>query len=503
MPVLPQATEAAPWKILIADDDHDVHTSTCLALRNTQFKGRSLEFIHAYSGAETLIALQDNPDTALVFLDIIMESEDAGLCTAQRIRELGFKLVRIVFRTGFPGQAPERQVVVDYDIHDYKEKTGLSAQKLYTSLISALRAFDDLRALESHRCGLLSVLELGSSFDFNAVQRYVARMLAEFINLANLGSESMVVLSRPSISPDEEPTLITAQGGWKDEGEPVTSADLPAEVLSLIRDSLNNRQSQVGCGGRTLIARHQGIDLVLFAVGEQAFERADEVLMEVFLINVCQTISNQHTFASMSNDRNALLRGLALQADRWDEHAATSLDRLGRLSTALALRLNTTLNFPDAIDSRFVHDIGIAAQLHDLGNAALPVALLNKRGAFNSEERKAMQDHVAAGLKALAAFESGADKAGALRLTREIIAGHHEYFDGSGYPAGLSGEAIPLSARLVAVTDTYIAMTSPRPHRPALSGVAARAAINAGTGHQFDPHIVQAFFELLDDGYVV
>lgn len=100
----------APWKLLIVDDDPDVHEATRMALRGVEFRGRSLEFIDAYSGAQALDVLQENPDTAIVFMDVIMETNDAGLRAALRIRESGFKMVRIIVRTGFPGQAPERQV---------------------------------------------------------------------------------------------------------------------------------------------------------------------------------------------------------------------------------------------------------------------------------------------------------------------------------------------------------------------------------------------------------
>lgn len=496
------STEALlPWKILIADDDRDVHSSTRFALRGIHFKGRPLTFLHAYSGAETLKVLQENPDTALVFLDIIMETEDAGLNTAQHIRKMGFNLVRIIFRTGFPGQAPEQKIIENYDVHDYKEKSGLTAQKLHTALISALRAYDDLGTLENHRRGLLSVLELGSSFDFNDVQRYVARMLAEFVNLAKLGVENILVVARSSTHPETTPRLIAAQGAWQTDADAMDFENLPIDVVETIHNALNKRQSSSSSGYKTLLARHQGIDLVLFARGEHAFERADDVLLEVFLINVCQTLNNQNTFASMAQDRNALFRDLALQADRWDDNAAASFDRLSRLVLALAKRLDTTLMFPEEIDSRFLHDIGTAALLHDLGNGTLPNELLAKESVYTAAERLQMQEHVAAGLHAIRVFEAEADAFGALRLAKDIIAFHHEHVDGSGYPAGLQGNNIPFSARLFAVADVYIALTSKRPHRAALDSFAAQAAIKAGSGLQFDPRIVQALFELFDDGY--
>lgn len=491
----------APWKILIADDDHDVHAATRMALRGTRFRGRELAFIDTYSGAETLAALQENPDTAVIFLDVIMETDDAGLGTAQRIREYGFNLVRIIIRTGFPGQAPERKVIVDYDIHDYKEKTGLSVQKLFVTVISALRAYDDLVALENHRRGLMSVLESVSWFDFNAVQRYAFGMLAEFFSLARFGAEGVVMVARPSTYPEEVPAVVAATSNWPSDHDPISLDNLASAERVLILDSLAARRSLWGGPGRTLYSHHHGIELVVFASGDKAFINADEVLLDVFLTKLCQAIGNQRIFTDMMVDRDSVLRGLALRAEGWNKNAQVEMDALIHLSAAIADRLHTTLGFPDEVDSCFLRDIGIAATLHDLGHEAIPAVLLTKASIYDPDERRLMQTHVAEGLQSLATLSGHGGRSGALALARDVIAGHHENFDGSGYPQGVCGEAIPLAARIVALADAYIAMTSPRPHRPAMEAAAARAQIRKEEGRQFDPRIVQAFFEVIDNAF--
>ena len=491
----------SPWKILIADDDRDVHEATRLALRGIQFRGRALEFIDAYSGTQTLAVLQEHPDTAIVFLDVIMESEDAGLAAARRIRENGFKLVRIIVRTGFPGQAPERQVIVDYDIHDYKEKSGLSVQKLFTSVISALRAYADLVALESHRRGLMSVLESVSWFDFLAVRNYVAGMLAEFSDLARLGSGRIVMIARSSAKPEEQPVIVASLGDWREPGEPLGVDDLSAETHALVRNSFGQMQAVSGEDGGTWFVRNHGIDLVVFAAGKDALAQADEVLLEVFLGKVCQAIGSQRAYANIESDRDAVLRGLALRAERWNDHAAVELERLSRLTCAIATRLNTTLVFPEEIDRHFVRVIGIAAMLHDLGNDSIAAVLLAKRSDYDPQERASMQAHVGAGGDALKYFLVGTGDSLVLNLAHDIIAAHHERFDGAGYPRGLHGDAIPLAARLVSVADAYVAMTSPRPHRSPVESSVARAAIKSGAGGCYDPRVVEAFLQLLEGDF--
>ena len=145
----------APWKVLIVDDDVDVHVVTKFSLSNACFMGRRLSFLHAYSGEEALTTLRNTPDIALVLLDVIMETSDAGLRVARQIRDaLHNDLVRIVLRTGQPGQALEHSIILDYDINDFWCKTDLTTRKLFTTVISSLRAY---AGLEAAHCKLRAV----------------------------------------------------------------------------------------------------------------------------------------------------------------------------------------------------------------------------------------------------------------------------------------------------------------------------------------------------------
>lgn len=138
------------WKLLIVDDEPEVHEVTRLALRDFVFQQHKLEFISAYSGAQARTVLQQHTDIALILLDVVMESEHSGLELVSYIRDtLQNKLVRIVLRTGQPGQAPEQQIVLQYDINDYRAKTELSLQRLTTTVVSALRAYIAIKELDN------------------------------------------------------------------------------------------------------------------------------------------------------------------------------------------------------------------------------------------------------------------------------------------------------------------------------------------------------------------
>lgn len=143
---------APPWKVIISDDDAEVHAVTRLALEDFRFEGRSLQFFSAYTGRETRDLINAHPDTAVLLLDVVMEHENTGLELVEYIRkELKNSFVRIILRTGQPGQAPQMQVIRDFDINDYKEKIELTDQKLYTTVMGSIRAYRDMRLIEQHR----------------------------------------------------------------------------------------------------------------------------------------------------------------------------------------------------------------------------------------------------------------------------------------------------------------------------------------------------------------
>jgi CheY-like chemotaxis protein len=136
------------WKILVVDDEEATHTITKSVLRDLVFLGRETNFTSVYSGAKAKEFIKANPDTALILLDVVMETENSGLEVVKYIREeLQNKEVRIVLRTAYPGNAPEKKVIIEYDINDYKDKTELFSQKLMTCVITALRSFNDLKTI--------------------------------------------------------------------------------------------------------------------------------------------------------------------------------------------------------------------------------------------------------------------------------------------------------------------------------------------------------------------
>src|SRR5437899_10649983 len=184
------------WKIAVIDDEPAVHDGTRFALSDYRLNGQGLEILSAYSAAEGRELMRRHADVAVGLLDVIMESDTAGLGLVEYIRnDLKNETVRIILRTGQPGQAPERRVIVDYDINAYKAKTELTADKLFTSLTAALRSYQQLQRMMQTRRGLEIIIEAASTlFDFKSMQRLAEGVLTQIGSLLNVDCAGILVL---------------------------------------------------------------------------------------------------------------------------------------------------------------------------------------------------------------------------------------------------------------------------------------------------------------------
>ncbi len=183
--------------------------------------------------------------------------------------------------------------------------------------------------------------------------------------------------------------------------------------------------------------------------------------------------------------REAALRALGLGLEYKDRETHGHTDRV----TALALRMGLQMH----LDAQTMQALRWGSYLHDVGKLAVPDGVLLKPGSLDPQEWRVMQSHVQEG-------ERFADALGFLpAAAKAVIAGHHERWDGSGYPRGLAGEAIPLLARVFALCDVYDALTSERPYKRAWSAQEVRTELTSQAGRHFDPHLCTLFLTLLDD----
>lgn len=192
---------------------------------------------------------------------------------------------------------------------------------------------------------------------------------------------------------------------------------------------------------------------------------------------------------ALTKTRDAVIFGLAKLSESRDNDTGEHLERISTYVTILARHLATFATVGDDL----IEDIGLASSLHDIGKVGVPDQVLLKPGRLTVEERLIMETHPRVGQECLEAIEGQLGEDNFLSLATEICAYHHERWDGTGYPNGLAGADIPLSARLVALADVYDALRSRRPYKESMSHSKARKIIMEGRGTHFDPDVVDAF----------
>ncbi|MBP2299956.1 DUF3369 domain-containing protein [Azospirillum picis] len=533
------------WTMLIVDDEPEVHAITKLVLSDFAFKGRRARFLSAHSAAEAQAILARESDIALILLDVVMETEDAGLQLVHHIREeLGNRHVRIILRTGQPGQAPERAVILDYDINDYKAKTQLTAQQLFTSTVAALRSYEDIVAIDANRRGLEKIIEASSSlFRTRSMKLFAAGVLTQLSGLLGVGPDAILCVQRggrggprPDPGPDRGPDpgpggvadhdglyVLAGSGRFEALIDELAAGHVEAPVLDAVTACLERRAHQYAADHCTLYIRTpNGRETVVYLRSGRPLSDLDRRLIELFCGKISVGFDNLHHYEQLHRVQQGTLAALAdlveggqpalpgalsaaepQPADaRGGDQGTARLSRslhLAALTECIARRLHADGHFPESLDETSLEIIGLAAILHDIGNAVVSPAILAKPGPLDDAERAAMQVHTVAGAALLSQASHLAEGPSHLHLGATVARSHHENWDGSGYPDGRSGPAIPLCARIVAVADAYDAMTRDRPYRTALGHEAAVAEIRRLGGLRFDPTVVDAFLAALPE----
>jgi diguanylate cyclase (GGDEF)-like protein len=223
------------------------------------------------------------------------------------------------------------------------------------------------------------------------------------------------------------------------------------------------------------------------------FSAAELESIELLCNVAANAINDLLSRASRDRARDSVVVTLATLAEYRDTHTGRHLERVTRYALLLAQELRADPQFHGQLDDMFLQSLRRAMPLHDIGKVAIPDGILLKPGKLTAAEMAAMKHHAELGANTIQSIIDRGNEAGFLVMARQIARSHHEWYDGAGYPDGLSGESIPLAARIAAVADVYDALTSRRPYKNALAAEAAGEIIRRASGTQFDPAAVEAF----------
>lgn len=294
------AENQLPYSILIVDDDEEIHVITRMALNDFKLDGRPLEFVSAYSGSEAQQLLQERDDFALVLLDVVMENDHAGLDVARWIRDtLKNRMIRIVLRTGQPGQAPEEDIIARYEIDDYKEKTELTYRKLVTLMYCSLRAYRELRTIEANRQALQSIIEASSElFSASSIRQLSQGILQQLVSLithADTAAYCQIDSLTAEREADSAYEIIAATGHYQEN----IGQRLQQQVHSNVIKELTQQEQAVCFILRRnvyygLYSTSAGRYYLLYIEGIKQLNDSDQKLLELFMNNTAIAFEHAH-----------------------------------------------------------------------------------------------------------------------------------------------------------------------------------------------------------------
>lgn len=287
-PEIPQAT-LGYWDVLIVDDEPEVHSVTQLALSGLSFWDKQLRFHHAYSGDEAVEKLRTHPDISVVFLDVVMETDDAGLVAVKRIREeLNNSQLRIILRTGQPGYAPEENIIREYDINDYKTKTELTRAKLVTSLVSALRSYQQLCELSEHSVGLEKVLDAAKSINgLEDLSAFASQVIEQTSKLLDGLGKGVVVTAETG----RTAVLGGSEEYFKHIWQGIEQID-NSRALGVLQSTITQKQHLFSDHDCCFFIEDDKAQFAIYLETHEIVHEQQRKLVEIFLQNVTAAFKN-------------------------------------------------------------------------------------------------------------------------------------------------------------------------------------------------------------------
>jgi diguanylate cyclase (GGDEF)-like protein len=291
------------WRVMIIDDDEDVHSTTTFALGNLDMQHRPLQFVHAYSAGQAREMLKVEHEVAVILLDVVMEQDDAGLHLVRYIREtLKLADVRIILRTGQPGYAPEIDAIRDFDINDYKTKSELTRIKLFTTVTAAIRSYEQIRAINAGRRGLDQIVRASTELmALHGVQNFAAGVLTQLADILNIKAEGILCVQECPEDKCKELYVMATAGSYR-QGSANLSVLADERVRSAMDRALLNRRSIYEADMMVLFfAGKASRDFVAYMPLEYSLGDIEERLLDVFCSNVAVGLDNVELVTHLHN----------------------------------------------------------------------------------------------------------------------------------------------------------------------------------------------------------
>lgn len=482
----PAVAPRVPWKVLVVDDERALHDVTRLVLRRLTLGDRPVELISAFSAEEARAIVADTPDIAVALIDVVMENDQAGLDLVRDIRErFDRQLTRIILRTGHPGLAPEREVIQHFEIDDYRDKTELTSDRLFTSVYAALRAYRTLKMLDQTADGLEHILRASDDrSDTLEAREFVELVLSDLKRLARSTDDLVLVSDSVATRADAGGATVVAGFGAFEEWSSKNLAEVAdGAIAERLSGALSRRVFEIDDDGVLLsLPEWSGERLALWIPTSRPLEAHAIRLVSLFIERAYMRFDNRRLEEEIQEAQRLALTKLCEAVDLRSNETGKHIYRIAVYSRRIAELAGLPREDVELIEA--------ASPLHDVGKVAVPDSILLKPARLTDDEMSTMRRHAEIGSQLL----SGA-RSRMLQLAEEIARTHHERWDGTGYPNGLKGEEIPIAGRIVSIADVFDALMSERCYKRAMSFDESLAEIERGVGTAFDPSLARSFLD--------
>jgi len=481
----PEISSQQPWWVLIVDDDESIHQITSLVLRGFSFEGRPVQLLHAYSAKDARRMLEQQQNIAVAIVDVVMETNHAGLDLIKAIRgELQQHQIRLILRTGQPGEAPEESVIRDYDINDYKNKTEVTAIKLKTLLYSSLRSYRDICIIDNNKKGLEKIIASTVSFlECESLTEFASNILAQAAHLLGLDHQQIYCCAATGDPKQQHLSLDIIAASGLDLSH---NSQLPADVVEKLTRVHHLKQSYQGDDYFVgYFTTSRGLENLLYVSKDSKFDQVDHHLLSYFSSNIAVAYENIRLRELIKESQRELSYILGEAVEKRSKETGSHVKRVANFSFLLAQKYG--LSHYDA------EKIKLASPLHDVGKIAIPDYILNKPGKHDADEWAIMRQHAEIGYQILQKSQNEILQQGAV-----IAYEHHERWDGQGYPRGLVGEQIHIAGRITALADVFDALASERCYKAAWPMPKVLQYLADEKGKQFDPVLVDILLSNID-----
>ncbi|OHD08368.1 MAG: hypothetical protein A2Y34_17335 [Spirochaetes bacterium GWC1_27_15] len=479
------------WKVMIVDDEEEVHRVTHLVLNFFLFKGKRIQFVSAYSAKQAKELIKEHPDTAIILLDVVMEEDDSGLMLVKYIRDdLKNNFVRIILRTGQPGQAPEEKVIIEYDINDYKAKTELTSQKLFTTIISALRSYQDIMTIEKNKIGLEKIIDASANiFKVQSMKKFTVGVLTQLTSILCLDSDAMYFHSSgfAAAGNGDEFIILAGSGTYQDFIHKNIKDVVSKDMYKKIEEVVKNKASYFGSNIYVIyFMSENNSQNIVYLEGYRELNDWEKNLINIFVMNVSIAYDNLYLNEEMENSQKEIIFTLGEIIENRSHETSNHVKRVSEYAKFLALKLG----FSDE-ESEVLR---VASALHDIGKIAIPDMILNKPGSLDNQEFEIMKKHCQIG-NHLLEFSTR----NIFRASTVIALQHHEKYNGKGYPCGIKGKEIHIYSRITAIADVFDALSHNRVYREAWNIDKVIDFFKNESGKHFDPEIVDIFLSNIEE----